>query len=119
MSTAKQLNITIGRFIRKERKLRGWGQSYVAEKLGVSYQQIHKYERGMNALCAHRIAQFSEVLGIPVSAFFGQATEQVTAPEPDEGREISVSIMRSLQSLKRHERIAIVGLVRSLARKVA
>jgi transcriptional regulator with XRE-family HTH domain len=49
----------------------------MAELIGVTYQQAHKYERGINRISAGRLYEISNVLGVPVSYFFeGLETEK-------------------------------------------
>jgi transcriptional regulator with XRE-family HTH domain len=48
----------------------GLSQTELGKRLGVTYQQIQKYEHGTNALAADRLAQVAEVLSVPISYFF-------------------------------------------------
>ena len=61
----------VGRRIRARRLERGMSQSELGSKLGVTFQQIQKYEKGVNRVGAGRLYQIAEVLSIPVSFFFG------------------------------------------------
>lgn len=66
-------------------------QEKLAEKLGVTYQQVQRYERGVNKLNAEKLQQIAEILLIPLSYFFndspeGTILEEQTAYLPsDEG----------------------------------
>lgn len=66
------INKKIGEKIRQLRK--GWGlsQSELAEKIGVSFQQVQKYEKGSTAVSVARLQQISEVLGVNITSFFKQ-----------------------------------------------
>lgn len=66
------INKKIGEKIRQLRK--GWGlsQSELAEKIGVSFQQVQKYEKGSSAVSVARLQQISEVLDVDITAFFKQ-----------------------------------------------
>ncbi len=66
------INKKIGEKIRQLRK--GWGlsQSELAEKIGVSFQQVQKYEKGSTRVSVVRLQQISEVLGVDITSFFEQ-----------------------------------------------
>ncbi|MDA8088140.1 MAG: helix-turn-helix transcriptional regulator [Nitrospiraceae bacterium] len=59
----------IGELIRQMRKSSGMSQMQLADKIGVSYQQVQKYEKGINKLSLSRLKQISGALGVPVSMF--------------------------------------------------
>jgi transcriptional regulator with XRE-family HTH domain len=60
----------VGARIRERRLLLGMSQQQLAETIGVTYQQAHKYERGLNRISAGRLYGIAQVLGVPVSWFF-------------------------------------------------
>ena len=64
------LNINIGRKIKRIRKSCGLSQIELAERIGVSFQQIQKYEKGLTRISVMRLQQISEVLGINITDFF-------------------------------------------------
>ncbi|MEJ2183944.1 MAG: helix-turn-helix transcriptional regulator [Nitrospirota bacterium] len=59
----------IGSLIREMRKAAGMSQMRLAEKIGVSYQQVQKYEKGASKLSVQRLTQIANVFGVPVTAF--------------------------------------------------
>ena len=69
--TSKQ----IGWKLRKLRQQAGWTQEYLAEKIGVSTQQIQNYESGSNKLNTDRLQQLAQALDVPVQAFFTDEAE--------------------------------------------
>lgn len=72
---AQAIDLLIGQQIRKFRKLRRMTQNDLAEKLGLSFQQIQKYENGKNRISFSQIHDLSKHLGVPVQNFLGdQAT---------------------------------------------
>lgn len=77
--TYKHHNIMIGRNIRHLREARGLTQVSLGRALGVSFQQIQKYERGENVISAARVHVLSLVLDCPYESFF-KDIEPVTAP---------------------------------------
>jgi transcriptional regulator with XRE-family HTH domain len=60
----------VGVRIRERRIMLGLSQQQLAQMIGVSYQQAHKYERGLNRISAGRLYEIAQGLGVPVSWFF-------------------------------------------------
>ena len=60
----------VGLRIRQRRILLGLTQQQLAELIGVTYQQAHKYERGVNRISAGRLYEIARVLGVGVGYFF-------------------------------------------------
>jgi transcriptional regulator with XRE-family HTH domain len=63
-------DIQIGESIRAHRLIIGMSQSDLASQLGVSFQQVQKYEKGMNRVGAGRLPQIAKIFDIPISALF-------------------------------------------------
>src|SRR5919205_1407407 len=60
----------VGARIRERRVMMGLSQQQLARMIGVTYQQAHKYERGLNRISAGRLFEIAQVLGVGVSWFF-------------------------------------------------
>jgi transcriptional regulator with XRE-family HTH domain len=60
----------VGGRIRERRVMLGLSQQQMANLIGVTYQQAHKYERGINRISAGRLYEIARVLRVPVSYFF-------------------------------------------------
>jgi transcriptional regulator with XRE-family HTH domain len=67
---ASEIDVHVGQRLRVRRSLLGLSQEKVAEAIGLTFQQLQKYERGMNRISAGRLFQFSTILDVPVSYFF-------------------------------------------------
>ena len=67
---AKTLDAHVGQRIRDKRNERGMSQTEVANALGVTFQQVLKYERGTNRVGASRLYDLSRILNVPVQIFF-------------------------------------------------
>lgn len=65
----------IGRRIRMQRLAMGMSQSALGEKLGITFQQIQKYEKGVNRIGSGRLEDLSRILGVPVAFFFDDGGE--------------------------------------------
>lgn len=59
-----------GQRMRMRRGLLGWSQDKLAQAIGVSFQQVQKYENGTNRMGASRLMNVAQVLGVPVAYFF-------------------------------------------------
>jgi len=104
----------IGRRIREERIKRGLSQSEIAQRLGITYQQAHKYERGVNRTSASRWLQVASVLG-GISELLPSSRE-VPAPVPL-GRQ-EMELVRNFVRIGSQQRRQLVSqLVRTLARE--
>lgn len=67
---SNEKDIQIGNRLRARRKLLGLSQKNVAEAVGVTFQQVQKYERGVNRISASRLSQFAEVLHVTAAYFY-------------------------------------------------
>jgi len=72
----------IGTLIRDMRKAAGMSQMRLADKIGVSYQQIQKYEKGSSQLNISRLLQIAEAFGVPVGTFLGDAEAELAQVKP-------------------------------------
>jgi transcriptional regulator with XRE-family HTH domain len=69
-SRTQDVDRHVGARIRERRIMLGLTQQQLADLIGVTYQQAHKYERGINRVSAGRLFQVAQVLSVPVSYFF-------------------------------------------------
>ena len=70
----------VGSRVRLRRMMLGMSQEKLGERLGITFQQIQKYEKGTNRIGASRLQNISSVLSVPVSFFFENAPGPVAAP---------------------------------------
>ena len=64
------IDIHVGKRVRLRRTLLGMSQEKLGEALGLTFQQVQKYERGANRIGASRLHHISEVLDVPINYFF-------------------------------------------------
>ena len=64
------IDVHVGSRVRLRRTLLGLNQTQLGEKLGITYQQVQKYEQGVNRISASRLYQMTRILDVPVSFFF-------------------------------------------------
>jgi transcriptional regulator with XRE-family HTH domain len=94
---AETIDKHIGQCIKSRREHLGMTQAELAEAAGVSYQQIHKYERGSNRISAGRLGLIAEILQIPVQYFYSPSQEETIGKTPDssgEGSRIAFEMAR-------------------------
>lgn len=75
----------VGRRIRAQRLLSGMSQSELGRQIGVTFQQVQKYENGLNRVGAGRLTKIAKVLGTQVGAFFGGLSEAESGAEASLG----------------------------------
>jgi transcriptional regulator with XRE-family HTH domain len=125
------IDVHVGSRVRFRRMLLGMSQEKLGEKLGLTFQQVQKYEKGINRIGASRLFDLAQVLGVSVQFFYEEApsaeghsyAQQGFAEKPDEHS--IVEFLRSRDGLELNRafvrisdvkaRRAIVDLVRSLA----
>lgn len=64
------IDIHVGSRVRLRRMMIGMSQEKLGEKLGLTFQQVQKYEKGTNRIGASRLHHMAEILGVPVQFFF-------------------------------------------------
>jgi transcriptional regulator with XRE-family HTH domain len=86
MAPRKQPNpidVHVGSRLKLRRTMIGMTQEKLGEQLGVTFQQIQKYEKGANRIGASRLQEISRILDVPVAYFFEDAGRSGLAPVPD------------------------------------
>ncbi len=80
------IDVHVGRRLRLRRTLLGMSQEKLGEAIGLTFQQIQKYERGSNRIGASRLFDLSRVLDVPVGFFFEEMSDDVAARSPGQSR---------------------------------
>jgi transcriptional regulator with XRE-family HTH domain len=135
---ANPIDIHVGSRVRFRRMLLGMSQEKLGERLGLTFQQVQKYEKGINRIGASRLFDLAQVLGVSVQFFYDDAplpesrAVETDATAADDGQQQGradehsiVEFLRSRDGLELNRafvrisdikaRRAIVDLVRSLA----
>lgn len=90
-SNPNPVDIHVGSRVRLRRTLLGMSQEKLGGALGLTFQQVQKYERGTNRIGSSRLFQLGRILEVPVSFFFDDMPPEVslTAPAvPDASNEV-------------------------------
>tara|TARA_R110001599_G_scaffold286872_4_gene489354 strand:+ start:472 stop:873 length:402 start_codon:yes stop_codon:yes gene_type:complete len=77
--SALDADLHVGRKVRKARKAMEMSQTELGDQLGVSFQQIQKYEKGSNRIGSGRLWEMSRVLQVPIDYFFDGIDESVSS----------------------------------------
>lgn len=101
----------IGQMVKARRKELGIPQERIAAHLGVTYQQVQRYENGKNRLNVEDIQIIAAILNVPVNYFFGATTEKSPGLSPDERK-----ILKLFRKIKnRAGRAAVITVARLAA----
>ncbi len=108
------VDVYVGSRLRLRRILVGFSQEKLAEHLGLTFQQIQKYEKGTNRVSASRLYQVANVLSVPVQYFFdgipGQdAPMKPTDPEAPESHSELTSFLSSSEGLQLNRAFAEIS----------
>lgn len=76
------IDVHVGNRIKIRRNLLGWSQEKLGSMLGLTFQQIQKYEKGLNRVSASRLWDFSSVMDTPISFFFEDMDEATLEHSP-------------------------------------
>jgi transcriptional regulator with XRE-family HTH domain len=115
------IDIHVGHRLRLRRTLLGMSQERLAQLLGLTFQQIQKYERGVNRIGSSRLYELGQILHVPVSFFFdalpeddGDRIQEVLAPGLaeeaipfafDGDRELALDKRETLELVRAYNRI--------------
>ena len=118
-------DVHVGSRVRMRRIMLKMSQEKLGEALGITFQQVQKYEKGMNRISSSRLQQLSDILRVPVVFFFedgaGPQKSHLGQAAVDDIRQFVTSreglrLIQAFSRIKSSEmRRYIVGLVRDLA----
>lgn len=113
------VDVHVGKRIRHRRWMIGVTQQQLAEKVGIKFQQIQKYETGMNRVSASRLWDIAEALQVPVSFFFegldaaGRAAHSANADLMSDKE--ALELLRSYYAIPEAQRKRLFDLARVLS----
>lgn len=124
--TPNPADVYAGSKLRLQRQLRNMSQTALADALGITFQQVQKYEKGVNRISASRLQTICKILGVQISFFFEGGDNQPTGATNGEPENSSIApFLRSKDSvaLNKHfiaikdagKRRAVLELVKALA----
>jgi transcriptional regulator with XRE-family HTH domain len=115
------VDVLVGQNIRICRLQKGLSQTELGERIGVTFQQIQKYEKGANRVGASRLTQIAGVLGIPLPTLF-EGTPAAGQAMPDQTARTLLTHPHSLRLLQAFDKItseamrsAVLQMIESIA----
>ena len=93
----------------------GLTQHQLADLIGVTYQQAHKYEKGINRIAGGRLYQTAQALGVEVGYFYEGMADQGTKVPSTPQQRLLLELARSFLGLSRKQQEALCSLARALA----
>ena len=128
------VDVHVGKRVRHRRWMVGMTQQQLAEKVGIKFQQIQKYETGMNRVSASRLWDIAEALAVPVSYFFDGMEAGEASPAEDGATTVDVAkappgdiladkealeLIRSYYAIPENQRRRLFELARVLSESAA
>jgi transcriptional regulator with XRE-family HTH domain len=114
-SRAQDVDRHVGARMRERRIMLGLTQQQMAELIGVTYQQAHKYEKGINRVAAGRLHNIAQALGVEVGYFFdGLNSDKAFRATPQQRMLLELARNFISISTRRHQE-AICSLARALS----
>ena len=101
------IDVHVGKRMRMRRLFLGMNQETLADALGLTFQQVQKYEGGANRVSASRLSAMADILGVPISFFFGDLSLDGESETPEE--------RESRERMERPETIELVRLYYAIA----
>ena len=83
---ATALDAHVGSRVRMRRTMLGLSQTHLGDALGLTFQQVQKYEKGSNRIGAGRLYHLTKVLDVPVSYFYEDLPEELGSSKPSKKR---------------------------------
>lgn len=108
----------VGKRIRHRRWMVGMTQQQLADKVGIKFQQIQKYETGMNRVSASRLWDIADALGVQIAFFFeGLSEDQAASPAQGDilADKEALELVRSYYAIPEAQRRRLFDLARVLS----
>jgi len=117
------VDVHVGKRIRHRRWISGTTQQQLAERVGIKFQQIQKYETGMNRVSASRLWDIAAVLDVPISFFFEGMETEIGAAGGEAGNmptdimtdKEALELLRSYYAIPENQRRRLFDLARVLS----
>ena len=117
---AEDIDRYVGARVRQRRVMLGLTQQQMADLIGVTYQQAHKYEKGINRVAAGRLYTIAAALGVEVSYFFEGVDRPSDAFRATTQQRMLLELARNFIEIRqRRHQEAVSALARALAEAAA
>ena len=109
------IDVHVGSRVRFRRMLLGMSQEKLGEKLGLTFQQVQKYEKGINRIAAGRLFTIAQALGVDVSYFY-EGQDKAFSFEPTPQQRMLLELARNFTALpSRKHQEAVCQLARAMS----
>ena len=108
----REYHVEIGLRLRQARTAVGLSQENIGELLGVTFQQIQKYEKGLNRIAPFRLLAWSKATGVSVPYLFGD--ECISADSTLRTKKIDLSFVRELQKMRPNMQKKMLGIMKAI-----
>ena len=113
---AQDIDRYVGARLRERRLLLGMTQQQMAELIGVTYQQAHKYERGINRISGGRLYEIARALGVEINYLFEGFSPEARVFEATLEQQMLLELTRNFINISsRQQQEAICSLARAIA----
>lgn len=111
-NTPHPADIFAGKQLRTKRIILGISQEEIGEAVGITFQQIQKYEKGLNRMGASRIAEFSKVLKVSPGCFFegGGGDEEATILSMKKKKRV-MALVRNFLTMNEKQQLSLLGFI--------
>ena len=119
----REIDVHVGQRVRQRRVLCGLSQTELANAIGLTFQQLQKYERGMNRISASKLWQISQVLDVPVQWFFKEISEPKNEQDKQNDsfhmKRETLELVRNYAAAPADVQRKFLSLVKSIAKSAA
>ena len=115
-NNAHPLDIYIGQRLRLRRKMMGMSQALLGKGVGMTFQQIQKYERGVNSINARRLHEFASILSVSLLYFYEGYAEGIDLAET---KSVSIQGQHLMQDFEGIPSAKVKRCLAALVREVA
>ena len=112
----REIDLKVGARVRMLRIRKGLSQKRLADALGITFQQVQKYEGGSNRISAGRLAAIAELLGVTTAELFGEVSDPAAEPPLIEREREALELLRHFRELPPGLRPIVTSHVRARAR---
>ena len=111
----RPVDVHVGERVRTYRTLSGMSQEALGECLGLTFQQVQKYERGWNRISASRLWSMSQLFGVPVSAFYEGIGKRGPKAQGVRHKRETLELVRAFSACPGHIQNHLLSLIKAAA----
>ncbi len=113
----RPVDVYVGSRVRDRRTLAGMSQQDLGDRLGLTFQQIQKYEKGTNRVSASKLWEIAAIVGVPVEWFFEGAEKPNVKTEEWRRKRKTIELVRAFNACPEETQKLLLSLFDSIARK--